>query len=281
MRTASLIAGIVAGAMIWSAGIHTASAQLPSLSKQPWLGHFTGLKTKKYTLGVTSVGKITLTPIGAKGDEVSHALAIPIEIGIEETFPDGKTTLRQIKPDTLSSPDPAKPELEKTMIKGQVTGDASFELYLEQVRGITQIGGRITDPGTLTKNPIRFAMRVKFPSAYSRVKTDDKKSKKALEEKLEEDRIDIKWIDGKRVKQTFEKPVEAASKEFNGPGIVGAEIEVSVYQGKKILLMASENSSMSLWNAALKPLHEGFSVNWTPDVEKDKEGKARLSIDVR
>jgi len=267
--------------MVWSAGIRTASAELPTLSKQPWMGYFTGLESKKFNFGVNGLGKITINVLNSKGEEVSHSLTIPIYVGIEETTPNGKTILREIKPESLSSADPAKEELEKTTIKGQVTGDASFELYLEEARGLVQIGGRITDPGTLTKNPIRFVARVRFPSAYSRVKTDDKKSEKEFEEKLEKDRIDLKWSDGKRVKQTFEKPVDATTTELNGPGIVAAEMECGAYQGRKILLMASENSSMSLWNSESKPLHEGFSLNWAPNAEKDKEGKSRLIIDVR
>lgn len=257
------------------------SAQLPSLDDQPWLGFFAGYENKRFKIGLSSVGKVVLTPMNEKGDPVSQQLKIAVDVGVEEILPNGKTTLRQIKPETLESAETATDKLEKTTIRGKVTGDAAFEMHLSQERGVISIGGRVTDPGTLTRNPTRFVVRVRFPSAYYNQKTGDKKAEKEFQKKIEDDRIDLKWTDGKKVKQTFEKEVDASAKELNGPGIAAAQVEISAYRGHKFLLIASENSSMTLWNAKPGPLHTGFSVNWTADTEKDKEGKARLSIDVK
>jgi hypothetical protein len=280
MKTPFLPTGVLASLMISASGIQWASAQLPSLNEQPWLGYFTAFESKKYHFGVMSVGKAMLTPMGDKGTAVSHALAIPIQIGIEEVLPDGKVTMKEIKPETLSSAEAASDKLVKTVIKGKVTGDAAFEATIEQDRGVISLGGRVVDPGTL-KNPLRFAIRVRFPEAYKYNNPKDKKEEKAFEKKIEDDRIDMKWTDGKRKKQELNVAMEAASKDLNGPGIAAAEIEISAYKGKKFLFIASENSAMTLWNSKVAPLHEGFTINWRPDPEKDKEGKARLSFEVK
>jgi len=309
------MAGILAPLVLAAAGMQPVRAELPSLDKEPWLGYYAVLANKRFQFTFAANGKIALVPIGDKGDPVANTLTIPIEILIEEMMPDGKSVSKQIKAETLASAQPATDKLEKVVITGQVTGEAAFEATLEQARGGIAIGGRITDPGTLTKNPLRFGIRAKFPNAYPKAnvaelkddakeltkeekraerkakrdaekdgKSDAKKdAKKNADElaKIKEDRIDLKWTDGTRKKQTFEKEVEAASKDLNGPGIAGAEIEISAYQGKKFLFIASPDSTMMLSNDKLAPLFQGFSITWVPDAAKDKEGKARLSLEVK
>lgn len=269
-----------------------AHAQLPSLNEQPWMGYFAAFKNKRYQFGLSAQGDIKLTPMGDRGDPVSFQIAISILAGIEETMPDGKITMRQIKIESLETKDAATDELEKVSLRGKVTGDAAFEMNLEQTRGIVFIGGRILDPGTLTKNPIRFVVRVKFPTAYPNDKKaqanidpkDDKKADKATKaflKKIEDDQIDLKWTDGKRVKQDMGEEVDAASKELNGPGISSAEVEIAAYKGKRLLFTAAPNSAMTLKNDKPGPLHEGFTINWLADTAKDTEGKARLAIEVK
>lgn len=280
MKSLLTIKGLSATFLILAASLGRASAQLPSLNDAPWLGYFIGFENKRYKLGISSVGKTILTPMNDRGTPVGHQLAINIEMGILETLPDGKTVLRQIKPETLESSDPATEDLEKAVIRGKVTGDASFETIIEQDRGVISIGGRVLEPGTL-KNPLTFAIRFKMPSAYPYDKVADKNDEKAFQKKIEDDRLDIKWTDGKRTKQTFEKEVDASSKEINGPGIAAAQMEISSYKGKRIILAASENSSLTLWNSKPAPLHTGFTFTWQPDPAKDKEAKSRFTIEVK
>lgn len=271
------------------AALPSAQAQLSSLSEPPWTGYYAAYESKRFHIGLSAQGDIKLTPIGSRGAPVSHQLTIPIDIGIEEIMPDGKVVMRQVKVETLSATDPATDKLEKATFRGKVTGDAVFEATIEQSRGIIFIGGRVVEPGTLTKNPIRCAVRAKFPDAYKNAKKgnpldesrENKKIVKAFEKKIAGDLIELKWTDGKRVKQDFEKPVEAASKDLNGPGIASAEIEISAYQGKRFVFTAAPNSSMTLWNPQSAPLHEGFSIHWSSDAAKDTEGKARLAIEVK
>jgi hypothetical protein len=320
MKNPRLLAGLLASVLFSATGIQPASAQLPSLNDPPWLGYNSVFANKRYQFTITAQGKIMLTPMNEKGDPVAHTLAIPVEIIIQEMMPDGKPVWKQINAQSLASAQPATDKLEKVVLTGKVTGDAAFEATIEQSRGAISIGGRITNPGTLTKNPIRFGIRVKFPNAYPKVEVEEKKedakektkeeireekraerkakreadSKKdgkkddkkgdadaAALKKIEEDRIDMKWTDGTRKKLSLIDEVDATSKEINGPGIAGAEIEVSAYQGRKLLLIASTNSSMTLANEKTGPLFQGFSLNWLPDAAKDKEGKARLTIEAK
>ena len=279
MKNRLVLAGFVASVLF--AAIEPASAQLPSLDKAPWLGHFAAFQNKKFQIGITGQGKMTLIPMGDKDAPMTQSLAVPILFGIEEVLPDGKGTLKEIKPETLESTQPANDDFETLVIRGKVTGDASFEVTIEQKRGVISIGGRVVDPGTLKKYPLRFAVRARFPTAYPARKERDKKEEKIFQKKLEDDRIDLKWVDGKRMKQTFEEKVIASSKEINGPGIAAAVIEIEAYKGKKFFFIASENSSMTLSNEKEGPLHLGFSVNWSADAAKDTEGKARLSFEVK
>lgn len=285
MKNRLVLAGFVASVLC--AAIQPAAAQLPSLDKQPWLGHFAAFKNKKFQIGITGQGKMTLIPMGDKDAPMSQSLAVPILFGIEEVQPDGKSTLKEIKPETLESTQPANDDFETLVIRGKVTGDASFEVTIEQKRGVISIGGRVVDPGTLKKYPLRFAVRARFPTAYPTRKDKDKKEDKdkkvdrVFQKKLKDDRIDLKWVDGNRMKQTFEEKVNASSKEINGPGIAAAVVEIEAYKGKKFLFIASENSSMTLSNEKEGPLHLGFTVNWSADAAKDTEGKARLSFEVK
>jgi hypothetical protein len=264
------------------AGVRQASADLPALDKQPWFGHFAVYDGKRFQIGMTSRGGITLYVKNEKDAPMKHNYEIKITIDVEETLPDGKTSIKRLKPESLESAEPASADFEKAVIRGKVTGDAAFELTLEQNRGVISFGGRIPDPGTLTKNPVRFVVSTRIPNIYSKDKKESKKEKKAFEKKMKGDRIEVKWTDGKRMKQNFEKTMDAAAlKELNGPGIAGAEIEMVGYKERKLLFLASPNSSMKVSNEKGGALHEGFTLTWGPDAAKDPEGKARLSLQVK
>lgn len=250
------------------------------MNEQPWIGHFLGYNHKRFDFGMTSHGKMSLQPKDNRGNNISMILALPIQVVIEETLPNGKITARQVQEATLTSPDPMSPDFEKATIRGQVTGGAEFELKVEQMRGVIQIGGRLVSPGTLTKNPIRFAVRTNFPSAYRHSPKEGKEGKEFLK-RIEDDRLDVKWTDGKRKKLTFDKQVDAGSDEVNGPGISSAELEMSAYRDRKFEFAATGSSVLKLSSPEPRPLHEGYTMTWIPNSEKDPEGKDRFTIEVR
>ena len=276
-----LFSGVLVCGLWVSAVSDTALAQLPALDDKPWLGYYAAVEHKRFNLGVTAQGKISLIPMGRTGKPVAHNLAIPILVGIEEMQPNGQYSLKEIQPATLESSSPATDKLENAVIRGKVTGDASFEVTLEHERGVISIGGRMLDPGKL-KGASRFVIRMRFPNAYAQTrKARDKNDEKDFQKQVKGDRIDLKWTDGKRKKQAMDEKVDASSKDINGPGIAAAEVEISSYQGRNFYVSSSENANLSLWNGGSAPLNQGFTFVWTPEAAKDPEGKARLSIELK
>lgn len=273
--------GVPAAILLGFAGLRNVSAGLPSLNEQPWLGYFKVYENSRCQFTISPHGKATLAPTNAKRKPVGATKEIRIYFGIEEVLPDGNTRLKKLQPDTLESADPASEGFEKTVIRGKVTGGAAFEAAFEQERGTISIGGRVTDPGTLTANPIRFVVRVNLPNIYASVEKEGKEDLKSFRKRIRGDRIELKRTDGSRYKETLDQPVDANSKEINGPGIADAEIKLSAYDGKKLRFSASTHSSITLHNDQAAPLHEGFSLHWLPDAAKDPQGRSRLSIEVR
>lgn len=278
-----------------SMALGTVSAELPFLQEAPWLGYFAVHESKGYHFKIAAAnGKVVLAPLSSKGEPVAERLNIVIAFGLVETLPNGKTAVRPIRADTLESTDPATDKLRKCVIRGKTAGDASLEITIEEARGMIIVGSRVLDPGTL-KNPVCPSITAVFPGAEpksgapkEKVELDErdakraaKKEAKAAEEKLMENVVELKWTDGKRQKLTFGEVVDAGSPEINGPGIAAAELAITAYGGKKISLTAAPNSAMKLANSKPASLNEGFSIQWSPDLAKDKDGQARLALEVK
>ncbi|MBC8127804.1 MAG: hypothetical protein H8M99_11750 [Gloeobacteraceae cyanobacterium ES-bin-144] len=262
--------------------VHTGSlsAELPMLEKQPWIGYFAVFQNKNFQLGVTNTIGVTLIPLNDKNEPIGKERQIPILVAIEETQADGKSVTKTIVKESLTSADPATEKLTKATIKGKVTGDATFELTIEQNHGIISIGGRILEPGSLKRESLKLSIQAKFPKQYDKDKKETKDEIKAFEKKLKDDRINLVWTDGKRKKLDFKESVNAPSPEVNGPGIASAEIEITGYGRDKFVFVATPNSAMTLSNEKT-PLHEGFTIKWLADPAKDPEGKARLNFEIK
>jgi hypothetical protein len=258
------------------------SAQLPSLGKAPWLGYFAAYESSRFTVGLSTTGEIKVTPLDQKGNPFGPFNYIMVNFGIEEVLPEGKSEMKKIKAETLTSEQAATDKLEKVVIRGKVSADAGFEAAIEQDRGVISITGHVTDTGMFKKNPVRFGVQVKIPDTYPPWMREDKwkadeKAMAALQKTIKMDNIKLVWADGKKVSQSFEKAVDAASKEITGPGVVKAEIEVGAYRNRKLLFSASEPSVMLLSNKNPSPLCDGFLIHWTPDAG----GKARFSFEIK
>jgi len=271
------------------------NAELPVLQNEPWLGYFAGFSNKRFHLGVTPQGDIEMYPLTGKNDPVGKQLAIKIDAGVEETQATGRVVIKKIKEESLESSESPTGKLEKTSIRGEVTGGAKFELNIEQARGIIYLGGRILDRGKLTKNPLRFVVRVNVPNMYpyqdhdpgtaedSKREKEKKAQKvgKAFQKKVKSDLLLLTWTDGNRVRQDFEKIVDVTSPTFNGPGITSVDVDASSYEGKRLVFTAAPNSAMTLRNPSPAPLHEGFTIIWAADSSKDPQNKAKLAMEVR
>jgi hypothetical protein len=262
-----------------------ARAQLPFIEKQPWLGYFAAYEGRRFTVGITAHGEIKLTPLNDKGEPFGPNMNFPFLIGIEEVPAGGKIEMKVIKQETLKSVQLPTDKLERVVIQGQVSADAVFEAVIEQKGGTISIGGRVLNQGQFKKNPIRFAVRARIPNIYpwtadTAWKNDTTKTEAFLK-KAAGDRLEMTRTDGKRITRTFEKPVDAASEEVTGPGIARMEIRMHGLANRQFLFNSSENSVMSLTNQPTAPLYEGFTIHWTPDLDKDKDGTARFSFLVK
>lgn len=270
------------------------SAALPTLQNQPWLGYYAVYADRNYEFKIAAAdGAMTLISLG-EGAPILGNLLIQVKFGIVETHPDGKTVFNPVRTDTLESEDPATDKPGKCVIRGKTAGDAVLEITVEQSRGIVFIGSRVLNPGTLT-HPLCSSVTVDFPNvnrpeskenndgdlSEREAKRAAKKKAKEAEDKRKEDNLSLKRTDGQRQKITFEKAVDAGSEEINGSGIASAEVRIAAYGKGKFLFTASPESALRLSNTKPASLSEGFSIKWSPDPDKNKDGKARLAIEVK
>jgi hypothetical protein len=272
--------GVIVAALSLLTGTGIVSAELPMMTEREWLGYFVGFENKKYQFGLAADGKGGVKFVDNKGNKPATKPAVAVDFLVEELFPDGKVTVRSIIRESLESDHPATNKISQAVIRGKVTGDASFEAFLNEDRGTISLGGRIIDQGTL-KNPLRFAIRLTFQEAYKYDTLDDKQKIKAFENKTKNDRLQFIRTDNKRVKQSLFDEVDAKSAEVNGPGVTAIQLEMNSNFDRRLEISATENSSMQLSNNAPSPLYKGFLLTWSADPAKDPEAKARLLIDVK
>lgn len=267
--------------MVVLAGMLPLSAQLPTLSEKENLAYFVVVRSKSFQFGVESNAKTTVKVFDGKGEPINSKLTIDVNFNVIETMPNGKNITRQINAKSLESAQAATDEPKNMVFKGKVTGNIEFEATVSEERGAILLGGRLLNPEVL-KNPTQFSIEVKISNTIPEAKTDaTRKDTKELEDKIKGDKLQLIWTDGKKARIPSNKAVEGASKDVSGPGITTAAIEFSAFKDRKIQLTASPNSSMMISNASNQPLSEGFSLNWTADIAKDPEGKARLAIEIR
>ena len=53
------------------------------------------------------------------------------------------------------------------------------------------------------------------------------------------------------------------------------------YEGRRFEFTADEGSAIRSRAARGKPLVEGFTIHWRPGPDKDKEGRARLTLEIK
>lgn len=258
-----------------------ASAELPTLTDKPWDDYFAVQSSRKWDFLLDSWASAKLVTTGDTGKQVGQNLYLTVTFVIEEVLPTGKTVSKTIDQASLETADKPLFKQGKATFRGKVTGDAAFEGHVEFAKGGVLLGGRILNPGTLTKNPLRFGVRVVFPTAYKSAKRSEKDDAKKFAKRLKDDRYALVWTDGKKVSFTGGDKVGPEAKAVNGPGVAEFKAEIDAYAGREFLFQAPRDSKMLLWAREEQEFHEGLTVTWYPDPAKDPEGKARLSINVR
>lgn len=275
----------VATGLIGAASISPCAAELPMIQSGESLGYFISITNNDYRFGLKPNGRGEIRVISKKGDLIGGQLLVPVDFQIEQTMPNGEISRLVILPETLESTQQPTVDPKQTVIRGKFKGDASIEVTIEKSRDGLLLGGRIVDPGSLTANPIRFAIVFRIPSVYQDANRDwaknGKKGEEAKEAKLKDDGILLTMADKKRVKVSTSESIDASTQEFNGTGIMAAEIALGAYQGKTFELAASPNALLAFSNNKPGPLHNGFYVRWTADTAKDPNGTARFSITMK
>jgi hypothetical protein len=258
----------------------SATAQLPALSAEPWLGYFAGEQTSRCTFGISAEGEIFFTP-AENATRANGGWSFRLRPVIEEVTPEGKVIVRELVQESLKSAQPAANKIEKVVFTADVKGGGVLEVTVEQNRGNFLIGGRVIEPGP-SKNLKRFALIGRSPQFYAPYETSKANREKALEKKVEDETLDLKLLNGKVIKQPLLEPSDLASAEISGVGISEIGMEFQLYPGRKLILTASPNSVFALGlEKGAKVFKRGFSLYWRPDPQKDAAGTARMAITSR
>lgn len=248
--------------------------ELPQLNVQPWIGSYAGYERRTFQFLVGNDGEGLLTPMGDKGALMSGRIGIRLQPLIEEVLPDGRVIGKQATKDGWEPVTPATIDPEKLTFRGTVAGGARFEVNLEFDGDEISVGGKLLEKGDLA-NP-RFVMRFIVPDVYYFEKLIEKR-----EEKAKKDRVELLRTDGKKLKLDLVTPLDAETKEFSGPGVSQARIDIAGYKDNRFELEAGENAAFEFWNRGEAALIEGFTLGWRLDPAKDPEGKSRAVVRVR
>lgn len=262
------------GLMFFGRQAQGAGGNLPALQEKPWEGHFVGWEKRGFRFGIGCDGIGEITPLTRRGDPISIQKKIKVSFVIEETDADGKVTARQIRPDSLETSNEATTEEGTVRFHGTATGDAKFEVVASIEDGRVELGGRVTDPGSL-EGRLQFSVRTYFRSIYSGADLEDR----AFRKKVRGDEIKFETVDGEDGKIEMIEKVDL--EELCGKGLRAMKLEQDGYERRRFEFEASENSVLHLESSSGKPLIAGFTMTWRPDAEMDPEGKARFGIEVK
>lgn len=259
------------------AGWQSAMAQLPAIKKEPWLGYYAVHQQRDFQFKIDTKGEGILIPLQKTGAPITQLLHLPVEIFIEEQMPDGKAVLRAVQAVSLSAVEPPSEKLAKATFKGKTVGDAGFEVTVEAQGAKLRYGGRITDKGTLTTNPLRLVVRTRFPNAY---KAGDR-DKKEIVKQIKDDEVKVTRLDGKRFKLPADKPLAEPPNEVANKDLNSVEVSIGAWRGMGFEYSAGPKSAIRLTTAGTEELLRGFYVQWSPDPAADPKGESRLEIEVK
>lgn len=253
------------------------NAQLPTFKGQPWLGYFAVHLQRDYQFRLDSEGEGTVVPLQKSGEPITKLLHLPVKIFIEEKLPDGKIVARALQVDSLASASPATERFDKLTFTGKTAGDAAFEVTLEAQGARVRYGGRITDKGTLTTNPIQLCVQVRFPIAYRPIDLD----KKDIIKEVKDAELKVTRLDGKRFKLPADKPLAEPPNEVANKDLNLVDVEIGAWRGTEFEFSATPHSAIRLETPDSEGLLRGFFVKWYPDAATDPKGESRFQIEVK
>ncbi len=256
----------------------TTQADLPSLKKQPWIGYFLGMESKrKYRFGITAKGQGTLDALKSDGNPVYMHNPIQINFNVIETMPDGKTVTKQVKSDSLASEQEASENPKGPVtFRGKVTGDAAYEVTITPERKGFSVSGRLTDTGTLT-NPLHFSISADINPYVSQPGNDPAKIKR-FEERAKKDFLNYETVSRKREKLAFLEETNPAATVSEG--LSKAHVKTDGYGGIEFELAASDKSKITFDDKGPRPLWKGFTLRLTADEGVDTATQ-KLTVTVK
>jgi len=255
----------------------TATAQLPSLSKGDFIGRFAGISGNRFDWGMDPNAKGELRPYDDKKKQMGIKFTIPTVITVEETLPDGKIIQRQIDIKSLTTDDKPTEKFEKLTFRGKVTSGAEFEIVIEQTRGSIHYGGRLISPSKDTKNKQRLMISSYISPIYEAADRTDK----AFLRSVSGDVVKILRADGSRYRAKTNDLIENFKQDGLGLGIRQVEVHFDGYRGRDFEFIAHGASTIEIYQRVTAPLNTGFTVQWSPDPDKDADMSSRFEIKVK
>lgn len=270
-----LITGLIAGIIVSPIPAH---AQLPHIESGEWRGYHALHEAQRYTFTIRNDGEMTLIPTRRSRQEVAKAKRIKLEYGIEELRPDGTTVFKQARRESLESEQDAGKKIDKVVFRGTTTGNAVFEVVVEESRDIISIGGRVVDVGDLTEHPLRFTVRAHLPNVYEGVSIEDRDDEKAFDRRTRGDYMELVRLDRSKVSLDHDDCEDAKPDELTGSGIEEIEMRLSYYE-RRFFFTAGRNSGIALSNIRRPgPWYEGMTLHWATDTHRDPQHRARLRL---
>lgn len=244
-----------------------ASADLPQLKEQPYLGYFIGIEHKrKMRFGVSSKGRGVIEPLNDKGKPVVANVPFLVNFEVVETLPDGKTIRKKLNPDTLTSDqeatlDPRKP----VTFRGMVPGDAAFEVTVYPESGGVSVSGKLTDKGTLT-NPLHFEISLNL-RPYPRKPSDEEAKIKMFEERAEKDVLKFETVSRKRGKIEFLDETNPAT--VVGEAMSKLDFKTDGFNNHVFEIETTDKAKLTFADTGELPIWNGFALHWRIDEGAD------------
>lgn len=273
MKTNALM---VAGALSLLAFVVPVSGgSLPMLEEKPWVGYFIGYESRSFHFGIDLDAGMRFMPVGKNGEAATHRTVMSMAFVVEELKPGGRIWWHAIDTESLTSETEATDDPdEEVKILGKTKSGIGFELSAEFDRSKAIFGGKVTNAGGIT-NPLRVAVKARFPNIYWNEDAEDK----AFQKKVRKDKVEVKTLDGEREKFAAIEAVEAG--KVNGKGLSLVEVEFAGYNEKSFEFEVEGAGALELDYKGSRPLLDGFALYFRPDPAKDKEGRARMTLTFR
>jgi len=263
------------------------SQRLPSMSKAPWLGFFSGYETRDFQMGVDDEGKVWLFLLDNKKERTGSSRWIKVftEISIEGA--DGKRTAKWLKDDEgFASDQEMGLKHKEVKYTALTTGNAKIEVTVKYTRKGAILDGRILDAGELAgKGKLFLRFKVSVPAMYSpSYKNEDEKS----EQRMEKDKLRfVRAKDKKRITVGSYKDVDLSTDENAKDGVLELRVEMDGMEGKEFLFTTEDKKGVFYFENS-KPgvadkLWQGYKVIWEREMgsEKEKGGIQPFVIEVK